>query len=199
MNKKTFLTATIIALIIYSSFAYLALTNRPAEEFFELGLLNKDKIASEYFPKNNDTLIKNTTIIWYLYSTSFFRIPQLIKIIVKLGNNETRIPDSNGTPSNALELYSWYSFMNYNKTKYFLFEWKILDVKEINGRLYITLNLNNTTTMTPSLGIAKGEKFRMIFELYTYDTASNQFILGWNFQGERKVLWLQIWFSVKLE
>ncbi|MDT7892564.1 MAG: hypothetical protein RQ952_07555 [Thermoproteota archaeon] len=199
--NKNFLTLFIIVLIIYSAFAYLSLTNRPAEEFFVLSMLNKEKKAGEFFPNNNSTVKINEKIVWYISIASYFRTPQVVKIVVKLGNNETLVPNSTlGTPSNGTELYDWLIYITYGETKLFYFEWEILNVKVINETYYLKLQLNQSIIVDVNqVGAFKGKNFRMIFELWTLDPTTQKFMIGWNFQRQLRIAWLQQKFNVTLE
>lgn len=200
IDKKIFISLSLIFLIIYSGIAYLLLSNRPSEEFFEIGLLGKNRKAIDYFPENTSMVTKGVNITWYIMVTSYFRTPQIIKIVIKLGNNKTSMPDeSTGSPSNGTEIFSWYALLTYRDVRFFKFFWKITEIEVIEDFYYLTLDLNGTLIKkVKEIGAYKGRNFVILTELWSLDSSSKDFILGWKMGYQRKVVWTHIFFNVTL-
>ncbi len=200
IDRKHFISLSIILLIIYAGIAYLALTNRPGEEFFEIGLLGKDMKATDYFPEENATITTGMNITWYIMVASYFRTPQVVKIVVKIGNDKTSLPDEKtGAASNGTEIFSWYTLLNYKDVKFFMFTWKIVEIEVINGFYYLTLDLNATMMKRiKEIGAYQGKNFLIIIELWSLDHKSKDFILGWDMDNQRRIAWAHISFNITL-
>jgi len=194
--NKIFITLFAILLIIFSSIAYISLINLPSQGFFELSIKGKN---DSILLNSNSSIKVGEKIEWYFTLTSSFRTPKVVKIVIKLGNNKTSLPnDMVGLPSNGTEIYSWMVYLTYGLRKNFLFQWEITNVTIKEGYYYLTLNLNETLIKKiDNVGAYKGENFRMIIELWTLDQ-NGDFRIGWVFQNQLFMIWYQYPFNVTL-
>jgi hypothetical protein len=58
------------------------------------------------------------------------------------------------------------------------------------------MQINNETYQVPGLTALDGHNFRLILELWTWETQSGTLQFGWLSGDERRVAWLQVWFNM---
>ncbi|HLI46650.1 MAG TPA: hypothetical protein VKU94_05595 [Geobacterales bacterium] len=193
--SKKFLTLFLIILVIYYIVAYVFLTNIPSQEFYELAIQGKN---NEIFPNNNSTITIGEKVQWEFIIVSTFRTPRIVEIVMKLGNNNTMLPnDVNGTPSNGTEIFSWLVYLTYGVKKDYSIEWAVSSVENRSDYYYLILNINNTIIKRVDVGAYKGEKFRIIIELWTLEE-NGDFRFGWVYQNQLYMIWYQYPFNVTL-
>jgi len=184
------------ALIIFSTIAYLWITPRPREQFFQFYVLGERRMISDYYPEGKGDIPPNTQVRWYLGVTNFMGSVQYVLIRVKLGNALTNPPnETTFAPADAPVVCEFRRVLLNNETWEFPFFWEISDRMEEGGVVYIALNVNNESLGFQELGAKGGRNFRFIFELWTYSREEGDFIFGWYSGEERKISWLQIWFN----
>jgi len=189
----------ISALMIFSTIAYLWVTPRPREQFFQFYVLGEKRKISDYYPEGKGDIAPNTPVRWYLGITNFMGSVQYVSVRVKLGNLHTVPPnETTGTPANVPVIYEFRRFLSNNETWEFPFFWEISDYREENGEIYIALRVNNESLGFAEIGAENGKSFRLIFELWTYDQDSKDFIFGWYSGEERRICWLQMWFNATI-
>ena len=197
-NRRTLIAIFIILAVLAESLAYVVTTPRPAEQFFQFYVLSSNRTVADYFPKNNSNLLLGSAITWYLGVTNFMGKTQLVEVRVKLGN-ETTIPpnDTSIAPSPAAASMFFDRFISQNETWNLPFIWSIRNATAIGGYTYIlALQINNVTYPVAHWSAANGLNFRLIFELWVWQTDANTFAYGWNGNGERHAAWLQLWFNL---
>jgi len=189
----------ISALMIFSTIAYLWMTPRPKEQFFQFYILGKEKMISDYYPGETGEIPLSTPVKWYLGVTNFMGSIQYILVKVKLGNAHTIPPnETTGTPADAPVIYEFRSFLSDNETWEFPFFWEISDYRVEDNNVYISLVINNKSVGFAEIGAEEGRNFRMIFELWIYNQENGDFSFGWYAGGEKRICWLQMWFNATI-
>lgn len=196
-DRKRAMTIFVSATIIFSTLAYVAVTPRPKEQFFQIYVLGEMGKAERYYPNNNPNLPAGRVVKWYVGTTNFMGSVQYIVIKVKLGNSTIKAPDDiNHLPSPAPVLLQFKRVLMNNETWEFPFIWTIQKIDADNDAISpTTLEINGVAVRNGQVRASKGYNFRVIFELWTFDPESAGFVFGWMTGAERRVAWLQIWFN----
>ena len=197
-NRRTLITVFLVLAIILEVSAYVALTPRPKEQFFQFYVLGKNRLAGDYYPQNKTNLRLASTISWYLGVTNFMGNVQLVEIRLKLGNETTTPPnDTTDTPASAPELVAFDRALVDNETWKFPLVWSITNATKFAGSIHVlTIEINNQTYQTSDWSAIKGYNFRLILELWVWQGNTNTFEFGWGSSAERRTAWLQLWFNV---
>ena len=197
-NLRKLIVAFIILLVLCETIAYVTTTPRPREQFFQLYVLGADHMASNYYPNNNTNIYLEEKIAWYLGVTNSIGTVQLLSIRVKVGNQTINPPnETTASPSPAPPVTDFAKFILDNDTWEIPFVWSILNITQSGAaRRILTLQINNETYNISSWSATNGLNFRLIFELWTWQTDSNAFEYGWRTAGEHRAAWLQLWFNL---
>jgi len=195
-DKKRALVVFVSALMIFGMLAYVLVTPWPRERFFQLYALGETKMTERYYPNNNTNIPIDMLVKWYLGTTNFMGSTQLAIIRAKLGN-QTLTPPNETTvaPASLPTLIEFRRVLQNNENWEFSFNWKIENTTIVGNLTYLTLNINGIETHIAEVGAKDGYNYRLIFELWTLDTESNDIIFGWKTSNERRAAWLQLWFN----
>jgi uncharacterized membrane protein len=185
-------------LILFETVVFVAVTPRPREQFFQLYVLGTNRRAADYYPNGNADIRLGGSVKWYIGVKDSMGTVQLVSIRVKLANQSIMPPDDlNAVGSSASVVKEFKRFIQDNETWEFPFIWTISDAITVNGSTRILkLQINNETYPLQALSARNGSNFRLIFELWTWQTDSAAFQFGWTAGGERRVAWLQVWFNM---
>jgi len=199
-DMKRAVVVFISAIIIFSALAYVAVTPRPKEQFFQLYVLGETRMAERYYPDDNPNIPVGRLVKWYMGATNFMGSIQYVVIKVKLGNSTIKAPDDiNYTPSPAPVLHEFGRVLMDNETWEFPFAWIIEEVREDGNATYATvlvINVKDGVQVSSGLVSAmNGHNIRIVFELWTFDPSTEDLIFGWRAGGERRAAWLQMWFN----
>ncbi|MGA2791800.1 MAG: hypothetical protein ABSF00_13665 [Candidatus Bathyarchaeia archaeon] len=197
-NKRTLIAVFIALIVVAETAAFVATTPRPQELFFQFYVLGSNRLAADYYPQNNTNVRVASPLSWYVGVTNFMGNVQLVEIRLKLGNETTTPPnDTSNTPSSAPELITFDRFLMNNETWEFPFAWSITNATATGGSTRIlTAKINNETYEISNWSATNGYNFRLILELWVWQTNTNAFEYGWSSNGERRTAWLQIWFNM---
>jgi len=196
-DGKRAVTIFISATIVFSTLAYVAVTPRPREQFFQIYVLGETRKAERYYPNNNPNILVGQVVRWHLGATNFMGSVQYVVIKVKLGNSTIKAPDDvKYVPSPAPLLLQFKRVLVNNETWEFPFVWVIREIG-VNGGMVnpALLEINGVGVRNSQVGALKGYNFRVVFELWTFDLESESLVFGWRTGAERRVAWLQIWFN----
>jgi len=195
-DKKRALVVFVSALMIFGMLAYVLVTPWPKEEFFQLYALGETRMAERYYPNNDTNIPVDTPVKWYLGTTNFMGSIQLAIIRAKLGNQTLAPPnETEVTPAPLPILIEFHKVVQNNETWEFPFIWKITNTTKVGNLTYLTLNISGIETRIDGIGAKDGYNYRLIFELWTLDTESNDIIFGWRASNQRRAAWLQLWFN----
>ena len=176
----------------------MATTPRPQERFFQFYVLGSNRLAADYYPQNNTNLRVASPLSWYVRVTNFMGNVQLVEIRLKLGNETTTPPnDTSYASSSAPELVAFDRFLMNNETWEFPFAWSITNATTTAGSIRILrIQINNETYKISNWSANNGYNFRLILELWVWQTNTNMLTFGWNSNGEHRTAWLQLWFNM---
>jgi len=199
-DMKRALTIFISATVVFSMLAYVSVTPRPREQFFQIYVLGETKMAERYYPNNNPNIPLGQGVRWHVGATNFMGSVQYVVIRAKLGNSTIRAPDDvSHTPSPAPVLLEFRRVLMNNETWEFPFIWVIKEVETGGDRVDIAvLEVNGVEIRSGRVGALKGHNFRILLELWTLDPETGILMFGWRAGVERRVAWLQIWFNATL-
>ena len=197
-NQRTLIVIFFTLLVVFEMIAYVATTPRPHEQFFQLYVLGANRMASDYYPNNNAEIGVGEPVTWYLGVSNFMGTVQLASIRVKASNQTIAPPDDQqGLESPAPVVTDFARYLQDNETWETPFIWRISNASLSNGHTRILmLQINNETYQIPDWSASNGHNFRLIFELWTWQTDSNGFEFGWTTNGEHRIAWLQVWFNM---
>jgi hypothetical protein len=190
----------ISATIIFSALAYVAVTPRPKEQFFQLYVLGETRMAERYYPDDNPNILVGRSVKWYLGATNFMGSVQYVVIKVKLGNSTIKAPDDvNYMPSPAPVLLEFRRVLMDNETWEFPFAWiigEVIEIGDMTSATVLVINVKDGAEVrSGQVSALNGHNFRIIFELWTFDPLTEELMFGWRAGGERRVAWLQMWFN----
>ena len=205
LNLRTFrrsLPVFLTFIILFEAAAYTALTPRPQERFFEFYVLGANRMASDYYPNNSSLIQVGAKLLWYVGVSNQMGTLQFVDVRVKLGNTTTNPPnDTTASPSPAPLVLDFKHFILDNGTWEIPFTWQVLNFTTSQGghSPILQLRIGNTTYSiqnTPICTSPSSCTFRFIFELWTWNTALNDFQVGWWNGDQHRIAWLQLWFSL---
>ena len=194
---RNFLVIFITLLIVFEMVAYVSLTPRPSEQFFQFYVLGADHLAASYYPNNNSKIQVGQSVGWFVGVTDLMGSVQLVSIRVKLGNETISAPnDTNGQPSPAPLMTEFTRAIQDNETWELPFTWQISNVSSngVSTRI-LELKINDQLIAVQDLSALNGINFRLILELWTWNVDSSAFEFGWWTGTEHHVAWLQLWFN----
>lgn len=197
-NKRTLIAVFIALIVIAETAAFVTTTPGPQERFFQFYVLGSNRVAADYYPQNNPNLRVASSVSWYVDVTNFMGNVQLVEIRLKIGNETTPAPnDTSYAPSSAPELIAFDRFLMNNETWEFPFVWSITNATTTGGSTRIlTARINNETYEISNWSATDGYNFRVIIELWVWQTNTSMFTFGWNSNGEYRTAWLQVWFNM---
>jgi hypothetical protein len=196
-NRRTFIVVFIILLVVSELLVTVNMIQRPTEQFMQLQILGANRLAADYYPNNYPDISLGERVVWYLRATNNMGNVQLISIQVKMSNQTMQSPnDELAVESPAPLVTEFPQFLLDNQTWEVPFVWSISNATDVRGSTQIlTLQIDNETYRISNWSANNGYNFRLIFELWTWQTTSNTFQFGWTTNGERRAAWLQIWFN----
>jgi hypothetical protein len=192
------LAFALIATIVASGVAYAVLNPPPSEEFYAMYILGSNGLAEHYYPNDNPDLTIGETINWTIGIYNHMRSLQYVVVRVKLLNSTLLSPDElTGTPSSVAPLFEFARVLVDNETWSIPFVWSVLSVSSSSGGLLITTISINQVTLEGNLARAvSGINYRLVFELWFYDTITNDLAFSWRADNVQHSVWTQVWFNV---
>jgi hypothetical protein len=178
--------------------AYVTLTPRPREQFFQLYVLGANRLLSDYYPNDDPNIRENELVRWYVGATDFMGTVQLVALRVKLGNSTISAPnDTRALPSPAPLVTQFAQFIQDNETWEIPFFWQIVNTDTVEGSTRILeIQINNETYQVPNLTAIDGYNFRVIVELWSWEPQSETLQFGWWSGNEQRSAWVQVWFNM---
>ncbi len=197
-NTRTAIAVFITLLIVCELIVYAASMPRASEQFFQLYLLGGNHLAANYYPANDTDIRVGEPLKWYLGVGNNMGTVQLVSIRVKVSNSTIKPPnDQQALESPAPAVTDFARFLQDNETWEFAFVWNISNATSIDGSTRVlTVQINNETYQVSDWSASNGYNFRLIFELWTWQTDGYGFEFGWNTNSEHQVAWLQVWFNM---
>ena len=202
LSYRTSLAVFLTCLIIFEMVAYAVTTPRPQERFFEFYILGASRTAQDYYPRPNSFFIQfDESVNWYIGVRNAMGSLQFVDVRVKLGNLTISAPnDTTASPSPAPLVTEFKHFISVGESWEIPFSWNVHDFTRMEGgysNVQLTIaNASYSVKNAPGCSRASSCRFRLIFELWTWNIDSRGFEVGW-WNGDRhRIAWLQLWFDV---
>jgi uncharacterized membrane protein len=190
-----FITIFVAFSLVFSSIAFYMTSARLDQPYMEFGIYSPSGL-NRYIP-NNLTLTTGQNNNWTLHINNHMARVELVMITVRIGNLTTQSPNST-VPAVTLPTIDRYQrFVNDGSSVSVKFSWTVTSLNQTGGLVYPSLQINGQLPVPSSpIGAVQGRNFKLIFELWTFDTASSSFQYGYAGQFSRVGTWLQVWFNV---
>jgi len=192
----------ITLLILFEIVAYTSTIPRPQEPFFQLYTLGATGMAGIYYPNNSSFIQPGEVVDWNLGVVNDMGSLQYVSLRVKLGNQTINPPNdtlATSSPSPLIAVFN--EFIPNNGTWQMSFVWQIVNyTTSPDGHIAVhTIAISNSTYAIqnpPTCQSINSCEFRIIFELWVWDTNVADFQFGWTAGGEPRIAWLQLWFQL---
>jgi hypothetical protein len=150
-------------------------------QFMELGLLGKEKMASNYFSEDKNIVSLGDQINWYIYVHNHMGSSQIVIIKVKLLNSTMEVPnDRENEPSSSIPVAEFPLSLSNNETLMVPFSWKITEAVLQNASVSLReLNVNEQM-IDVNVSDFSNSFFRIVFELWIQDQVSGDYKFGWS-------------------
>ena len=184
-NRRDLIVVFVILIVLCETIAYVTTTPRPTEQFFQLYVLGADHTTEHYYPNDNMAISVGVPVTWYLGVTNNMGTVQFVSIRVKISNETIAAPNDQQTmESPAPSVTDFARFLQDNETYEIPFVWSMSNATQSGGTTRIvTLQIDNETYQISDWSARNGYNFRLIFELWTWQTESNAFEYGWQNHG----------------
>lgn len=196
LSKQVLTIAGLLLLLILTVALISTFWPRIETQFFELGLLDKDKTATAYFAIDNSTLEIGTQVTWFVFVHNNMGSAEQVSIRIKLLNSTMEQPiDSKNTPSPYSFFMEFPSSLSVNETALISFSWGISKAVSQDGSTIIRqLTVNNHTY---DINVSSKDYFSLVFELWVYDQNSQNYIFGWHSGNDFSSASVNMGFKIK--
>ena len=210
--KSYIILGSILAILIVSISYISSIWPRSQEKFFELGLLNKNMKAENFFASNasvrnerdpylfdENVISINDPIKWNIFLGNHMGSNQLVKIKVKFISSDPVEPmpdDRNHEPSAIATSFEIPVYLKADQTVLVPFVWSVSKVSykfEYDELKRLTIN----DKPIPLYVRSYDSRFRIVFELWVWDSSKNDFVYGWNTGKEFLSASVYLWFKTE--
>lgn len=162
--------------------------------FFIMAVLGKDNMLRDYYPNGDSNIEVGFLVLWNIVVHSNMGDSQYVAIRVKALNSTT--PGSGVlSPSPVPALLELRYSLTGNETISLPFHWSILKINNQGSSVVINQFVINEVLYTVNVSAMYGFNFRFVFELWYYNTASQNFEFAWRSGGVQHCIWNQLWFN----
>lgn len=197
VHNPIFIIGALVLFLIIVVAVLSAFWPKYEERFFELGLLGKDKKAEGYYPNDNSTLEVGSQIFWYIYVHNHMGSAQSVSVRVKLLNSTMEAPDDRkNKPSPHPFFIEFPLSLSVDETLIVPFSWSILEAVSQNDSIIVKSLMINNETIEVGVQAFSDNSFRMVFELWVYDSTSDEYKFGWGSENEFSSASIFMWFRV---
>jgi hypothetical protein len=195
-RKQVFTIVGLLLLLILTVALISTFWPKNETQFFELGLLDKNKTATAYFTIDNSTLEIGTQVRWFVFVHNNMGNAEQVSIRVKLLNSTMTQPiDSKNTPSPFSFFLELPSPLSVNETVLLPFSWSISDAVSQDGTNIIRqLTVNDHTY---DINVSSKDYFSLVFELWVYDPVPQDYVFGWHNGNEFSSASINMGFKIK--
>jgi Protein of unknown function (DUF1616) len=150
------------------------------EQFIEFGLLGKNKMAEDYFTDVNSTITMGSQLDWYIYIHNHMGNSQTVIVRVKLLNSTMEIPNNQKhEPSPYPSLDELPLTLSNNETLLLPFSWAITGLERQDNSVLINQLAINSETFVAHVSTPSNSFFRIVFELWVYNSSTKEYEFGW--------------------
>lgn len=187
----------LISLVALSLLAFLTLYPLPSQPFLRISTLGSDMMAQHYYPSDNPNIRIGENVTWYAQVYNDMGSVGWVSVRLKLGNSTSEGPnDVNNTPSSLPTLLEFTKLVDNNYTWTFPISWVITNTSRAGNAIVINdMQIDNYTLSGLNVKAISGFDFRIILELWVFDTQISQFGFSWESQGSAHSAWNEVWFN----
>lgn len=199
-KTKELVSAYLIFLALTSVVAWVAAHPPRVEEFSSISVLGETMNATNYFPNNTTSVPLNQQISWVVQVYNHMGSVQLYQVKVSVTNTtingQPAGPNATShTPSQGDKLLEIYRVLLNGESWNLPLQWSI--TQETNGGGVTTIQTIRVNNNPVPVGISavSGKDFRIVIELWSYDTETHDFIFSFTGNGILYSVFNQIWFD----
>ena len=198
MQRRTivFLVLLVSFTTVYSSAGFYLLSPRAFQPFMSFAILSEQGTLSGYVPGSGLTVPPNQTIGWHLEITNRMGAVQFVRVVFRIGNLTIANPNETSPASNVPSIGTFEKFIPDQYTDTLSFNWRVVSVVQTGGMVFPRVQINDQSPILSPVGAATGRDLRLMFELWTFDTATGTFQYGWKDGDVVFGDWLQVWFDL---
>ena len=200
---RTLFAAVGIGLILITTFAFFSTVfpyPTTAERFFVLGLLGRDMTAENYYPNDDPNIHGFEEVQWYVFVENFMQEAQYVLVKVKVLNSTMTLPDAVAcTPSLGQAIMNFSVFLTNDQSLMIPFLWHIANYSLQGESLILERLVVNGMPAGLNVSGVNGSIFRIIFEVWYYDPAVEDFRFEWDSGFGLRCVWNQMLFKVAIE
>ncbi|HVH15878.1 MAG TPA: hypothetical protein VNA15_09205 [Candidatus Angelobacter sp.] len=170
------------------------------EEFSSIALLGETMNTTNYFPNNATSVLLNQQISWEVQVYNHMGSVQLYQVKVSVTNTTINgMPAgpnaTSHTPSQGDMVLETYRVLLNGENWNLPLQWSI--TQETNGGGITTIQGMKVNNNVVPVGISavSGKSFRIVIELWSYDTETHDFIFSFTGNGVLYSVFNQIWFD----
>ncbi len=202
LRSRKFLIVFALLAGVFSPIAALSshAKDTNAERFLALTILNDDMKIGQYFASNATTIAPEENVNWYVKVQNGMDKSEFINIKMKLLNSTGQGPDDlSNTPSPEQEIISFTHVLPPGSTWITPLNWTVDKTEIQDGQVFINrVTMNDKVVDNLDIGSVDGKNFRILIELWRYDTNIKDFTFVWpSSLNETRSVWNQIWFNIK--
>ncbi len=199
LSSKAFLFLFASFLAISLSVAYVASESIPHERFLSISTLDSDMRTEKYYPEGSYAIKTGDNIDWYVRVYNNMGDPEYLSVRMKLLTSTDASPDDTShKPSPEKHVFETRRLLMNNATWVIPLNWKITHVDSEDDYTVIKgLEVNDFQIEDLDFRNMNGGDFRIVLELWRYDTEAGDFVFAWTSGPDKRMAWNQIWFNVK--
>jgi hypothetical protein len=191
-----FLMVFVSLSLIFSSVAYYATSKPSAQPFMAFGISSNHGLQ-QYIPGRNFTITPLQTVNWTITVANDMNTAQYVLVVVRLGNSTTQSPNSTIPTATVPEISTTQTFLGIGDTAQLNFSWTVQSTNQTGNLVFPNIYIDGQPPAgQPQVGATSGRSFRLIFELWTYDTTTGSFEYGYPGMNGTVGEWLQVWFNI---
>ena len=191
-----FLVLLISFTTINSSVAFYLLSPRAFQPFMGFAVLPEQGTLSGYLLGSGLAVPTNQTVNWRLEITNRMGAVQFVRVVFRIGNQTTASPSETSPGSTVPSIGTFEKFIPDQYTDTINFNWQVVSIIRTGGMVFPKVQIDNQSPILSLVGTGTGRDLRLMFELWTYDTASANFQYGWKNGDVVFGDWLQVWFDI---
>jgi hypothetical protein len=198
-DRTIFFSAFLIVLALTSGLVLLSQIHSPQDDYFALYTLGESGKAEQYFPNDVPNILPGTQIHWFAGVYNHMGSVQLVRVEFKLLNMTMKGPDEYTNESSPYDpFFDTTRLLLSNETWLFPISWSVLNatLKTRVVTIYSIIFNNQTLTSNVQVSSLGGYNFRIVIELWIYNSSTDSFNFGWSSNGVQKIAWNQIWFNM---
>ena|SRR2546422_2717442 len=202
LGSKLFIMTFISILSISLTTVYVMSEPWTQDRFMSISTLGEGMKAEHYFAKQNSTLMTGDEMHWFVNIHNHFGNSKYVSIRMYVLNSTQSIPlDAESEEGKYPMVYESRYLLEDNATVTVPVNWSIVGADKHYGYITISdLKVNGRDIKgVETRSVQDNNSFRVIFELWTYDSNLNRFVLNQpNDSNNENYVWNQIWFKLNI-